>query len=381
LSASTPTHLTPDESGIFALQNIPLWIQSAVKLGARFVTVAASSLPVAMPYENPGDKEICCSQCGTEHPPVIDEYYFWLHYTGCFDPKDAPAPQDADLHTKGISFPQPDPNNSQIDPRTAQADPTSDWDNPTPQMLYWRQEPMMHLFWTRVHMGQLQDARRSTQGIQLKDTDVSQLKLDVQGRSFDSLAFTINDPSNSAAGFRYDIASDSVVVLPEAVAGAQPSPLDLPSNLKSALAAFPYFLYFEPGAPLVPLTTFGTSLLIAGSLKADCQYEAAAKWCQVAFDPLTRVNTWSQCPSKELSYLDHDSSFDTLFDLRDSKAALSFDSLPKMLHSSSIPKPVEHARSGLKFLLTDHAVPRIGRSRHSTSKWLELLLACNTIKI
>ena len=278
--------------GVESLDGIPLWIQSAIRLGITFLRVAASSLPIGIPYTY-HDKSYCC-RCKREHPPVIDEYYFWLEDARRLDPLDAPAPQNADQHvnTPGIN-PPTSTDGPQIDPRTVLADPTSDWDSPTPQMLSWKPEPIVYLRWTRVHLGQLEDSRRSTDGITLTDTQVNKVDLDIVGRSWDSLFFNVFQATFGELGFRYDIASDSAVVLPEAITSPNPPALPLPSSL--SLAAFPYFLYFELGAPLVPLHTFSTSLVVASSLRADCKYEEASDWLRFAYDPLDRDNTWMQC--------------------------------------------------------------------------------------
>lgn len=284
--------------GASSLKSIPLWVQTALRLGVRFIRVAASSLPIAAPYhDGQSDKQSCC-QCSEEHAPVIDEYYFWLQDARRFDPIDAPAPQDADTHVNVTGVSQTiDPNKPQIDPRTIQADPTSDWDAPTAQMLHWRSEPKVYLYWTRVHMGLLQDPRRSTEGLDLVDTDLSNLYLDLRGRNFDSLLFNVKE-GDSSTGYRYDIVTDTATLIPEAVPNAAPPALPLPSSFVTDLAAFPYFLYFDGGGPLVPVDTFGTSMAIATSLRADCRYESSTKWLTISYDPLCRDNTWMQCASR-----------------------------------------------------------------------------------
>lgn len=284
--------------GAASLAFIPLWVQTALGLGVRFIRVAASSLPIAAPYGDGRSERSSCCQCNAEHAPVVDEYYFWLQDAQRFDPLDAPAPQDADTHSNVPGVSQTiDPNNPQIDPRTIQADPTSDWDDPTAQMLHWRSEPGAYLYWTRVHMGLLQDPRRSSEGVKLVDTDLANLYLDLRGRSFDSLLFNVKQ-GDSSTGFRYDIATDTAIVLPEAVPSAAPPALPLPASLVTDLSAFPYFLYFDGGEPLVPVETFGTSMAIAASLRADCRYELSTKWLSLAYNPLGRDNTWMQCPSQ-----------------------------------------------------------------------------------
>jgi Tc toxin complex TcA C-terminal TcB-binding domain len=299
--------------GSESLATIPLWIQSAVRLGTRFLRVAASSLPIGVLYESAGKTHSCC-ECKRDHPPVVDEYYFWLEDAHRFDPTDAPAPQNADLHinTSGTN-PPTDNLGPQIDPRTREADPTSDWDAPTPQMLSWKAQPIIYLRWMRVHMGQLQDPRRSTEGIPLVERDLGTINFDIAGRYFDSLFFNVLGSTPGGKDFRYDIATDAAVVLPEAVKSSDPPPLQLPESLTSSLTAFPYFLYFEPGAPLVPVGTFSTSLVVATSLRADCRYEEASDWLRLAYDPLGRNNTWMQCQARDRQVESDTEKEDTTF--------------------------------------------------------------------
>ena len=283
--------------GFEALDHIPLWIQAAVRLGKRFLRIAASGLPIAAPYAVSPRSSPCCV-CKEDHAPVVDEYYFWLEDARHFDAADAPAPQNADIHEDTPEVDVPAGPGPQMDPRTREADPTSDWDAPTPQMLAWKPQPLVHLRWMRVHRGLLLDPRRSTQGIPLNENQLSSLHLDLVGRTFDSLVFSLFE-NDQTPGFRYDIATDSTVVLPEAITSTNPPALPLPASLTGPLTAFPYFLYFEPGAPLVPVGTFGTSLVVAQSLKADCHFEEASDWVRLAFDPLGRDNSWMQCEEED----------------------------------------------------------------------------------
>jgi hypothetical protein len=284
---STKTQMVSatDVAGISTLQSIPLWIQAAVRLGSRFIRIAASSLPIADPYGPYQDGATCCKQCGQPHPPVMDEYYFWLENAHYYDVKDVNPPngQDADIGVTQATSQSGQPT----DIRTTQSDPQSSWEDPTmlPTLLQWPSEPLIHLFWTRVHLGVLENPHRSVEGIQLNSGDVPDLEF--TGRDYDSLIFTVT----TTGGFRYDLATDTAVVTPEVVAGTFPT-----GNLPPPLSAYPYFIYFEPGAPLIPISPFSTSLIVAGALRSDCQFEAALKWCQVAFDPLSSANTWAQCP-------------------------------------------------------------------------------------
>ena len=288
---SAPARLLP---GAEALDYIPLWIQAAVRLGTRFLRVAASGLPVAAPYAAANKASPCCV-CKRDHAPVMDEYYFWLEDARRYDPADAPAPQDADLHRNTPVVVQPTGAGRNLDPRTREADPTSDWDAPTPRMLAWKAQPLVHLRWARVHMDVLLDPRQSTEGVPLTEPQRARVFLDLKGRAFDSLVFSLLANDATGVGFRYDMATDSAVVVPEAIASTNPPALPLPPALRSALTAFPHFLYFERGAPLVPVDTFSTSLVMAASLRADCKFEEASDWLRRAFDPLRRDNSWMQC--------------------------------------------------------------------------------------
>ncbi|KAJ6785334.1 hypothetical protein PWT90_02601 [Aphanocladium album] len=283
-----------------SLESIPLWVQAVIDLGVRFIRVAASGLPVAYPYDELSvTSSIFCCECGKEHPPVIDEYYFWLQDARRYDPAQVPTPQDADAHNNTTGFSSEPRKGAQIDPRTIQSDPTSDWDSPTPQMLWWQSAPIVHLHWTRVHMGLLRDPRRSTEGIPLSnDSEISSLFLNLRGRRKDSLLFDVKS-GDSVTGFRYDIATDTATPVPEPVASSPSPDLPLTLELRSKLSAFPYFLYFSGGAPLVPLATYSITLAISRSLRDDCQYSSSMKWLRSCYDPLKRDNTWMQC--RELS--------------------------------------------------------------------------------
>ncbi|KAF1962680.1 hypothetical protein CC80DRAFT_541833 [Byssothecium circinans] len=261
--------------GAETLEHIPLWIQAAVRLGTRFLRVAASGLPIAAPYER-RDKTNPCCVCRKEHAPVVDEFYFWLQDAHRFDPADAPAPQNADLHVNTPGVNVPTSSTRHMDPRTGEADPTSDWDAPTPQMLAWRSQPLVHLHWTRVRMGVLLDPRHSTEGIPLTEEQLTELHLDLVGRTFDSLIFSLFRSTNDAVvGFRYDITTDRAVVLPEAITSTEPPALPLPASLSEPLTA--------------------TSLVIAASLRVDCHFQEASNWLRSSYDPLGRDNCWMQC--------------------------------------------------------------------------------------
>jgi hypothetical protein len=255
--------------------SLPLWVQAAIRLGTRFVRVAAAGLPpgiaTALPHESIATQatlDMSCGscKCGVDHPPVVDEYYFWLVDGRRFESED--ATQDADVGS--------------VPP-----DPTSNWDRPQtlPSLLHWVSQPIIHLAWTRVHFGTFDPPRRSAQGLNVTDADGSSLNFD--GRRADSLLFSI---SNSVGGFRYDLATDEAVTFPQVVSDEFPefvAPAPLP--------AYPYFVYFEPGAPLFPINSFATGLATARSRRMNCKYEEALTWLRATFDPLSRENVWAQC--------------------------------------------------------------------------------------
>jgi hypothetical protein len=283
LTAATAPPMAAD------VERLPLWLQAAVRLGTRFLRIAAAGVPPAstrmIPRET-GGESACCACCGGVHPPVLDEYYFWLESCRSFDAVD----QNAD---QGAQSPD-DPNN----------DTTSDWHNPAklPGLLSWSSEASFHLVWSRFHHGEFQPARRSDEAlvidpVLLTPGEVPQLTF--AGRTVDSLRFQVNggqepvgylDPASP--GFRYDLATDSAVVLP--LVAAPPAP-DL-SGMPGGLRAYPFFAYFPPGAHLEPPSAFSVALSVAGTLRSHCRFEPALKWYELAFNPLQGDNTWAQCP-------------------------------------------------------------------------------------
>ena len=179
------------------------------------------------------------------HPPEIDEFYFWLADSRRFDEHD--APQDA--------------NFGWIPP-----DSTSDWNRPNklPGLLRWGPQRMLHLFWTRVHFGRWDPPRRSDEGLPV-DGDVppsSVAQLTFIGRTADVLTFSVSMPLSPGSGFKYDMTTDSANILPQFI----PDPDINISVFPKPLHAYPYFVYFDPGAPLIPPSTFAISLAIAGDL-------------------------------------------------------------------------------------------------------------------
>jgi hypothetical protein len=268
---------------------LPLWVEAAVRLGKRFLRIAAAGEPSASAaLAVPEPAAVCCAQCGKVHPPVVDEYYFWLEDAQFYDPAilnpgDPTLYQDADW---GVAPP----------------DMTSDWHRPErlPQLLAWPKLPMVKLAWCRVHNGEFQTPRITDRGAHV-DPLADPAQLEFIGREGDSLRFSITNAAPSKPpgysdpspwGFRYDIASDTAVVLPEVIA-APPAPGPFPPSLP----AHPFFVYFTPGAPLEP-SIFATAMTVAGALRAHCRYEAALKWYELYYAPGDRDLRWATCRTR-----------------------------------------------------------------------------------
>ncbi|KAI4145965.1 MAG: hypothetical protein L6R39_003626 [Caloplaca ligustica] len=270
------------------VESPPLWLQAAIRMGVRFVRVTASGLPPGFPYKSRSavddrarNEDMECCQCHQPHPPSIDEYYFWLSDGSYFSDGDAVQKAANDVSTSD------------------QTDPTSDWDDPgkLPLLLHWPEQPMLHLFWTRLHRGTLDPPRRSDEGIQLRSENgklagFSDIELSFSGRSVDSLFFTAANAGQS--GFRYDMPTDSAVVTPQVVPDRPPAP----HPLDQYLSAYPYFLYFTEGKASEPLDFHCVALEVARRMKDDCQFEAASLWCRRAFDVLNRDNSWVRRPNR-----------------------------------------------------------------------------------
>src|SRR5262249_24627375 len=108
-------------------QSLPLWIQAAVRFGYRYLPIAATGPPVASSAFQPrvvSNSPCCCAQCCRVHPPVMDEYYFWLCDSRYFESQI----QDADWGA-------------------TKDDPTSDWQRPDklPGLLDWPAKRMVRL--------------------------------------------------------------------------------------------------------------------------------------------------------------------------------------------------------------------------------------------
>ena len=128
------------------------------------------------------------------------------------------------------------------------ADPTTDWHRPTvlpSRCCIGRPKPAVHLYWCRVHNGEFQTPRRSDNVLEIDPTALppgGRPQLNFFGRTADSLRFEVSGaiipvgfPPAPPAGFRFDLAVDSAIVLPEIAAPPAP-PLFI-----GGLTGYPFF--------------------------------------------------------------------------------------------------------------------------------------------
>lgn len=259
--------------------DLPLWLEAAVRLGRKFIRVAAAGIPPAdtdFSAKCQGhESTACCKECGGTHDALMDEYYFWIEPSEYYKSKE----QNADWG-KTEEF------------------GVSDWqkEDKLPGLLQWNSDPMVHLRWCRVHNGEFQEPRQSYEGVRVSSLDVADLVL--TGRIGDSIQFSVTGglkplpeagyPNTPPPGFRYDMSPDEAIVLPEVTASNAPP-------LVGGLVAFPYFAFFDPGAPLLPPSMYSPAIAVAGHLRAHCRFEAALKWYELVYQPLKTDNTWQEC--------------------------------------------------------------------------------------
>jgi len=264
--------------------DLPMWLQAAVRLGTKFIRVATAGIPPATtslePKCQPSEVSGCCLICGKPHPTLMDEYYFWIEDARRYDAQEQIAEWGATADDPGAEI---------------VGDPQTDWHraDKLPGLLHWESEPMVHLRWCRVHNREFQQPRRSYEGVSMTPGGTPQLVFN--GRRGDSLSFEVTNgvtptgfPPAPPPGFRYDLAEDAAIVLPTVVNPDTP-------DLIGGLAAFPFFAWFDPGAPLLPLSMFSPAIAVAGHLRAHCRFEAALKWYELIYNPLLQDNTWIDC--------------------------------------------------------------------------------------
>jgi hypothetical protein len=286
-----------------ATPSLPLWMQAAAKLGTAFLRVAAAGLPpAALPFApHPGnDQGRCCGECSDAHPELMDEYYFWLVPAETYtytDDTDGQTQGDASF-TGSYQFGFQDSFYDQIQQQSAE------WndEDQVPQLLAkWQPEPAVRLAWCRVHNGQFGQPRKSDLVLQVTDAPAAS-DLVFLGRVADSLYFAVSHPAatppgytdKSEAGFRYDIASDSAVALPEVL----PAPA-VSVTYPAGLPAYPFYAYHDPGAPLFPRDWFAPALVVADAMRVHCDFELALKLYGRAFNPLHNDCTWMDCAEVE----------------------------------------------------------------------------------
>ncbi|MGO4186812.1 neuraminidase-like domain-containing protein [Pseudarthrobacter sp. TAF60_1] len=252
---------------------LPLWTEAAIRLGARFLRVPAAAVPPAgQPFSPREDGEECtCCPGGYHHGAVLDEYYFWLVDSATFDE----IQQVADW---------------------------PGWHNATTAspMLEWPAKGSVHLMWAHVRDGEIRQPRKSFTGVKIPEgASAASTTLTLVGRQRDSLLLRVGGASLTPGaapppdpGFRYDMASDQAIVVPQVTPDKVIKPKDNPGMGK--ISAYPYFLYFDPGAPLFPSDPFAEAVTVACTLRARCGHEAATAWYTTSYDPMLGDNRW--CP-------------------------------------------------------------------------------------
>jgi hypothetical protein len=271
---------------------LPFWMETAIRLGTRFIRVAAAAYPPASTRFEPrhecrpaaSDRECCvtcCQECGCEHPARVDEYYFWLIDASYFDPK-----------TQSVFSNIFDGQQNEYYDVTQQT--ATPWHDPSQLdgLLAWPPLPMVRLAWCRVHNDEFQQPRRSDWGVGY-DPTVGVPDLAFAGRVGDSLYLMVTIPANG--GFRYDMVPDSAVefqalAIPTAPPGPPPP---------APLTAYPYFAYLEPGARLFPWYMYSPAIAVAHALRNHCRFEASFKWYQTVYDPWQRDNRWALCGQED----------------------------------------------------------------------------------
>ncbi|MCP3818810.1 insecticidal toxin complex protein [Streptomyces sp. A3M-1-3] len=260
-------------------EQLPLWIRAAVRLGARFVRVAAASQPPASTRFVPrheGPAHICCADCGTPHPALVDEYWFWTVDTRQYVPEAEGQHAGWDWHNEAA----------------------------LPRLLHWDSSRVVWLAWCRVHNGEFSPPRRSAAPVRVGDGE-GDGDLECVGREADSLTFRVTGgipPQGHApgvTGFRCDLPSDEAVALPLVTPPAPEEPdeetdeeSDEKSSFPGRLPAYPYFAHHHPGAPLVPLPAYAVAVSLAGFLRTHCRFQEALTWHERVFAPLASDSAW-----------------------------------------------------------------------------------------
>ncbi|SDZ49779.1 hypothetical protein SAMN05421684_5787 [Asanoa ishikariensis] len=269
---------------------LPWWVRAAIRVGVRFVRVAAAGDPPAAAPHPPRGTAPCCTDCAEPPRATVDEYYFWL-----LDARFYRAVRRREGADEAGEFQVADDGNGTMrDPANPEASLPWSWHDPNllPRLLRWEAEPAVRLAWCRVHDGEFTQLRRSAEELRVSAPDP---ELVFTGREDDSLRFTVQGgiaPRGYAAapppGFRYDLATDTATPVPEVLEPPAPAPGRHPGDLD----AFPFFAFHDPGAPILPLSPHAPAVTVAASLRAHCRYEAALRWYELVSAPLRSDNAW-----------------------------------------------------------------------------------------
>ena len=279
---------------------LPLWMESAIKMGTTFVRIAAAGVPQAsLQFAPHGDErqDACCCECGRDHPIVIDEYYFWLIKTQFYQYTDNTDSGPGFTGSYQFGF-----QDSYYDAFQQQSAEWNDEEQVPSLLAKWQPSPAVRLAWCRVHNGQFGQPRRSEDYVPIGEV----AGLTFLGRAWDSLYFQVNGAATlppgygdssegedtSPPGFRYDLPTDEAIVLPQVL---KPPAPPLPHPYPGGLLSYPFFAYHEPGACLFPGSWFSTSVAVAETLRTHCAFETALRWYRRAFDPLTSDCAWMNC--------------------------------------------------------------------------------------
>jgi hypothetical protein len=261
-------------------QQLPLPAKAAIKLGRKFVRVAAAGVPTAnFLFKIPGDSLTgnCCVSC-EDVGPQVDEYYFWLEEA-----------------TEYLAVKQDSRINSATEDAKGNRDEGTDWHRPEelPKLLAWNNEEIdcaVSLVWTRLRRGEFSPVRRSSEVLRVKDLVSADIEL--VGREGDVLWFNviggirrIGHSDSHEPGFMYSMQTDLADVLPKVV-----TPSSIGSSI-GGLTSYPFFAYFVPGARLTPTSLYSPSLALSITSKSRCQFEESLQWLEIFFNPLARDNS------------------------------------------------------------------------------------------
>lgn len=142
----------------------------------------------------------------------------------------------------------------------SEVDPNTDWEDPTKlrNLLQWKSEPMVQLFWTRAHMKTLDPLRRSTEGLAIDPTSTSLPDLNSRvGISNRCISLYRNPFSGTQTlqawqpPLRAASAMISRLIVHFLPWGTLPA-FQQSSSIPVPLSSYPNFIYFESGKPLFP---------------------------------------------------------------------------------------------------------------------------------